>query len=143
MTEEEPHDQRRTKDSECVVTGSKKRAQASAVVYKKTRKKGYSLFANQRFAKGEVILRDPCVLVSRRDHNHIGITSLGHYCFDHHGTCFIPMGYASLINHSDEPNVTWTFSKSKRLVTFKALIDIYPGEELSHDYRWGEYPWEK
>jgi hypothetical protein len=66
------------------VNRSTKRANTSAVFYKKTRTRGYSLFANRKFARGEVILRDPCVLISRKDHNLIGVTSLGHYCFDYH-----------------------------------------------------------
>ena len=40
-------------------------------------------------------------------------------------------------------NLTWSFSKAKRLVTFTALNNIERGDELSHDYRWGTYPWEK
>jgi len=134
---------KRKRTGSASVKQSALRANSSAIYYKKTRNRGYSLFANKRFARGEVVLQDPCVLISRKDHNLIGITSLGCYCFDHYGTCFIPMGYASLINHSSNPNTTWSFSKTKRLVTFKALHDIAPGEEFSHDYRWGEYPWEE
>lgn len=118
-------------------------AEVGAVIYKKTRKKGFSLCANRAFVTGEIVVQDPCVVFSKKDHNIISTTSLGYYCFDSYGMCFMPLGYASLINHSGSPNLTWSFSKARRLVTFTALNNIERGEELSHDYRWGTYPWEK
>jgi SET domain-containing protein len=53
------------------------------------------------------------------------------------------LGYGSVYNHSATPNMKWYAKRSTNEIVFYAIRDIEPGEELTHDYKWDEYPWEK
>jgi hypothetical protein len=48
----------------------------------------------------------------------------------------IALGLGSIMNHSDEPNCSFHYSRTRRTLTFFALRDIPPHEELTHDYGW-------
>jgi len=50
------------------------------------------------------------------------------------------VGMGTVLNHSKFPNVIVYFEQSPDRVDFYALRDIEPGEQLTHDYNYEEYP---
>ena len=46
----------------------------------------------------------------------------------------VATGYAMVYNHKAEPNIIWRHNINQRLISFSALRDIQPGEELCMDY---------
>ena len=56
---------------------------------------------------------------------------------DEHGQIrfwMIATGNALVYNHSKEPNIIWRHIIDNRIITFTALRDIQPGEELYFNY---------
>ena len=52
----------------------------------------------------------------------------------------IVLGMGTVLNHSESPNVIVWFERDPDRVDFYALRDIEPGEQLTHDYNYDEYP---
>ena len=52
----------------------------------------------------------------------------------------IVLGMGTMLNHSKSPNVIVWFDQNPDRVDFFALRDIEPGEQLTHDYNYDEYP---
>ena len=52
----------------------------------------------------------------------------------------IVLGLGTLLNHSKSPNVIVYFEQNPDRVDFYALRGIEPGEQLTHDYNYDEYP---
>jgi uncharacterized protein len=52
----------------------------------------------------------------------------------------IVLGMGTVLNHSRSPNVIVYFDRNPDRVDFYALRDIEPGEQLTHDYNYDEYP---
>ena len=52
----------------------------------------------------------------------------------------IALGLGTMTNHSHSPNVIVYFDRNPDRVDFYALRDIEPGEQLTHDYNYDEYP---
>jgi SET domain-containing protein len=52
----------------------------------------------------------------------------------------IVLGLGTVMNHSKSPNVIVYFEQNPDRVDFYALRDIEPGEQLTHDYNYDEYP---
>jgi SET domain-containing protein len=74
-------------------------------------------------------------LLTKKDIEHINETTLTKYEFmwdDEYEA--IALGYGSLYNHSEEPNVEWDRDFERKLFVFTALKDVEPGEELTIDY---------
>lgn len=46
----------------------------------------------------------------------------------------IGLGFGSYYNHSSSPNVEWISDEEHRLLIFRTLREIAPGEELLSDY---------
>ena len=72
------------------------------------------------------------------DIERAGILSIGQdvlqdYCFGW-PECVIGLGHASYYNHSSSPNVEWVSDVEHRLLVFRTLREIAPGEELFTDY---------
>ena len=56
---------------------------------------------------------------------------------DDHGQVrfwMVATGNAMVYNHKAEPNIIWRHNINQRLISFSALRDIQPGEELCMDY---------
>jgi SET domain-containing protein len=56
------------------------------------------------------------------------------------GRSAIVLGLGTVLNHSESPNVAVSFERNPDRVDFYALRDIEPGEQLTHDYGYDEYP---
>lgn len=97
------------------------------------------IIADSKIKKGELIEECPIILLTKKDIEHINETTLTKYEFmwdDEYEA--IALGYGSLYNHSEEPNVEWDRDFEKNVFVFTALKDIEPGEELTIDYFPGE-----
>lgn len=66
-------------------------------------------------------------------------TLLSHFWFedDRDGSVFLVLGYMSLVNHSLTANTDreWLSTAEGEVVSFYAIRDIAPGEQLFIDYR--------
>ncbi|HEY2909843.1 MAG TPA: SET domain-containing protein-lysine N-methyltransferase [Gemmataceae bacterium] len=52
----------------------------------------------------------------------------------------LALGMGTVLNHSKLPNVIVYFEQNPDRLDFYALRDIEPGEQLTHDYNYDEYP---
>lgn len=90
--------------------------------------------------KGEVIEKCPVIIISEQDLSHIENTVLTKYEFrwDDNDECIV-LGYGSLINHSNHPNVEYEPDYENKVMVFRAIKNIRAGEELLEDYNQGDH----
>jgi SET domain-containing protein len=103
--------------------------------------KGRGVFATRAVRRGEHLEVAPILLVPHADGAALARSFLGHYMFqtDDGERYAIGLGYASLINHDDDPNVE--FFVSYDTITIRALRAIPKGAELTIDYGWTPAEW--
>jgi SET domain-containing protein len=107
--------------------------QSALVEVRRIRGKGRGVFARARIPKGAVIERVPVILVPMREVDRDKpSTIMDHAYLWDKGRFAIGMGYASLYNHSYEPNAQVFMSRHTQ--TFVALRDIRRGEEITFNY---------
>jgi SET domain-containing protein len=103
------------------------------IEYRKSPIHGLGVFAIDRILKGEVIEKAPVLSLPIEKGE---ITSLLiDYRFNWPSGSeweeqVIPLGYASLYNHSDDPNAYWYSVYDERIFQFVASRDIEVGEEI-------------
>ena len=98
--------------------------------------KSRGLFATRDIKKGEII--ETCPSLLDKDSNW-GKTVANDYVFEYNNTdSALVLGYCSMLNHSDNPNIDYEF-KDKDLV-LTANRNINKGEELFNSY--GDHWWE-
>jgi len=99
---------------------------------------GRGVFATRAFRQGDVI--EHCPTVELADADVAG--RLNDYVFstDTEGDVLLVLGHGMLYNHSPNPNVEYVEGDEPSTITFRALRDVRPGEELTIDY--GEEWWE-
>ena len=94
-------------------------------------KHGRGVFATRKYARDEII--EVCPLVV--DHNDSWGEALADYIFGHGSkNSALALGYCSLYNHSDTPNVTYEVDKHTNCMVFKAERDIRSGEQFFVHY---------
>ena len=99
---------------------------------------GWGVYTNSPIKKGDVIELCYCLL---SDNN---AKFLKNYLFDYAGYSFLPLGYGSIYNHSNEPNIYWEMIDLEfKIMKFTAKRDIDINEELLHDYGGNKYPTKK
>lgn len=103
---------------------------------------GYGVFAQRPIREGEVIELAPVLFLPADE--KLG-SVLDRYVFIHDkGKYALVLGYGSLYNHSFSPNA-YCEDGGPRLMAYKALCNIRPGEEITINYN-GEPtdpdPWE-
>lgn len=96
--------------------------------------KGYGVFTLEKIESGHVIEICYCIPT----YNSI-INPVIDYIFEIQtndtNTFILPLGYGSIYNHSDSPNIKWRISKSNNnFIEFYSLKEIENGEELCHSY---------
>jgi SET domain-containing protein len=106
---------------------------------RKVRGKGWGAFCAELIPKGAVFEISPLLPLTVRESRLMSGSSLEPYWYEfgQRGRA-IALGLGSIMNHSDEPNCSFRFSKNRRTLTFYALRDIPAHEELTHDYGWKE-----
>lgn len=104
------------------------------VEYSKASTGGYCVLAKTPFAKGEIVEISPILFVGS---DAKGVHKLKDYIFeiDNEQDIYgIVLGYGSLYNHSDTPNVTFAYNPKNKQMYFIAARMINAGEELNIDY---------
>lgn len=93
------------------------------------------LLAVRQITKGEIIEKCPIILVDKTQEAALRQTVLWKYYYEwsrsHH--CIV-LGYGSLINHSYNPSARYVYDYKYKLLTFKAIKKILPGEEITVNY---------
>jgi hypothetical protein len=94
---------------------------------------GRGMFAERDFAPGEVIEIAPVLVVPR---GQIGPKDvLRDYVFNFdEDNVMVALGYASMFNHSYEPNARYKKDKGSRTLTFTAIKPVKKGEEIFVNY---------
>lgn len=97
------------------------------------------VFADKKFKRADIVEACPVIPISEEDFAKLKGTALENYPFSWKGTgtCIV-LGYGSLYNHSDTPNIAWV-DWVDNVKIFYALRDIEKGEELLFDYNNKEY----
>jgi SET domain-containing protein len=101
--------------------------------------KGFGVFALEKINSGNIV--EICYCIST--YNQI-INPLVDYLFEistnDKNIGVLPLGYGSIYNHSDSPNIKWKVNKTNNsFIEFYSLREIESGEELCHSY--GENYW--
>ena len=106
---------------------------------------GRGVFAVSHIPADTLLFSDPVVLVPEDQCPKGSVLSA--YVFlwsavmeDGLGLNAIVLGMGTVLNHSKSPNVIVYFDQNPDRVDFYALCDIEPGEQLTHDYNYDEYP---
>jgi SET domain-containing protein len=104
---------------------------------KKVPQKGWGAFSSKRIPKGTIFNVTTLLVLSAKEARLMSGSSLEAYWYEF-GTRgrAIALGLGSVMNHSDEPNCSYHFSKKRRTLSFYALHDIPAHQELTHDYGW-------
>lgn len=110
---------------------------------KKLRGKGWGAFCTRRIPKGTVFNITSLLPLTAKEARLMSGSSLEPYwyAFGTRGRA-IALGLGSIMNHSDEPNCSYHFSRIKRTLSFYALRAIPAHEELTHDYGWTKSSYE-
>jgi len=107
------------------------------VVVRPSPGKGRGVFATRVFTPGATIEVCPVIALTSLDESLIEQSTLSTYYFgwgpDGKGGAFV-LGYASLYNHSYEPNARYHRRLEREVLEIVALREIAPGEELTINY---------
>jgi SET domain-containing protein len=98
------------------------------IIVKKSSIHGYGVFAEKAFKKGETV--EECYALLTRVEDDI----LGDYYFYIRGKNGLLLGYGSIYNHSEEPNIDYTYNSKHQIMVLKANRPIKKGEELFVSY---------
>lgn len=108
-------------------------------------KMGRGVFAVSRIPSGTLLFSDPVILIPESQCPKGSVLSSFVYFWsivmeDGLGMNAVALGLGTILNHSRSPNVIVYFDHEPDRVDFYALRDIEPGEHLTHDYNYDEYP---
>ena len=102
-----------------------------------TASKGRGVFAWSHISAGALIEEAPVIVVPAAEIEHLDRTVLGDYYFhwglDETNAAFV-LGTCSLCNHSYEPSAVFVANPERLTVSFFALREIAPGEEITTNY---------
>lgn len=101
---------------------------------------GRGVFATKRFARGEVVCRNPVLLLDQEDWRRCQDTILDDYVYrwpEEGRPRAVSLGVGSLFNASDAPNVDVEIDVAAKTLIFRAIRPVEPGQELVLDYGWG------
>jgi SET domain-containing protein len=98
------------------------------IIVRKSSIHGYGVFAEKSVKKGEIV--EECYALLTRVEDDI----LGDYYFYIRGKNGLLLGYGSIYNHSEDPNVEYNYIPKHQIMVFKANRPIKKGEELFVSY---------
>jgi SET domain-containing protein len=103
--------------------------------------KGRGLFASKDIPPNTVIHVAPCIAFSREAYEeHLKYTILEHYlfndkCSSEAGSKLLALGYGSLFNHSNSPNISYRVDTIHQTITYTSSYKrIFKDEELCISY---------
>jgi SET domain-containing protein len=104
-------------------------------------KKGRGLFAKKDIRKCKIIDVSPVILIPNKDYELIDKTIVSNYCFMWENPKYqseykmvIAMSICQFMNHSYNPNVRYEYNYKNDTIKFRAIRNIYAGEELTVNY---------
>lgn len=109
--------------------------------------RGRGVVATAPISAGELIERSPVLIIPSQDRLATDKTIIFTYVFmwehdtieedlyKHSGRAAIALGFASLLNHSYEPNCTFVRHIDELFIDIIAKKDLKAGDELSIDYQ--------
>ncbi|MEH2136563.1 SET domain-containing protein [Nostoc sp.] len=105
------------------------------LIVSNTNLKGRGIFAQKHFLKGEIVERSPVVVIPAEQVEFLDKTILGNYYYDWEDkAAALALGFASLFNHSYEPNTYYVKKFAEGEVELIAYRDIEAGEEITANY---------
>jgi SET domain-containing protein len=110
-----------------------------------TESMGRGVFAVMPIPAGTLLFSDPVMLIPADECRKGMVLNTIVYFWsvvmeDGLGLNAISLGMGTLMNHSKSPNVVVYFDYEPERLDFYSLHDIEPGEQLTHDYNYDEYP---
>ncbi len=108
--------------------------------------RGRGVFAAEPIAAGALVERSPVIIVPEEDRAAVDPSSVGYHIFmwepdsvgddiySGEGRVAVVLGYASLVNHSEDPNCRFVRYIEGRVLDVIALRDIAAGEEITFHY---------
>ena len=110
------------------------------VYFMKSPTQGTGVFADRKIKKGELVEQCPVIVLRNEDIPEKGY--LHRYTFGApvNGFSLLVLGYGSLYNHSDDPNVKVHLTSDPGIHEYVAERDIGEGEELFINYWWDRNP---
>lgn len=107
-------------------------------VISSTTERGRGVFATEEIRTGNIIETAELIELTQKATKDIDKTALNVYTYrlTDDQDCLV-LGNGELFNHSSSPNVSYIIVKrsNRRMMQFKAIKDIYPGDELLIDYK--------
>lgn len=96
---------------------------------------GRGVFAAKNINKGEVIEVAPILVLEFGDLVETRWNLLFEYYFWMDDYVALALGFASLYNHSKDPNCKYELSRADKTITFTAIKDIKKDEEIYFNYK--------
>ncbi|GMH46826.1 hypothetical protein TrVE_jg9653 [Triparma verrucosa] len=105
---------------------------------------GRGLYATILIPAGTLIHTAPCLLFTKDSYTaHARHTVLEHYLFNcTNGDRLLALGYGSIFNHDETPNVDFRVDRENMCITYRACREIEAGKELCiyyGDKLWFDY----
>lgn len=98
---------------------------------------GRGVFANQTIKKGELVETCPIIEVSKHDTSNLKESILVTYFFYFGKTkekLAMALGFGSIYNHSDNPNIKYRVKSKEETIEFTATKTIKRNEEMTFNY---------
>lgn len=98
---------------------------------------GRGVYANRNIKKGETIERSPIIEIPQHDMSILRGSILVTYFFffgKNKERIAIALGFGSIYNHSNKPNIAYKIKPKEKLIEFIALDDIKKNDELTFNY---------
>ena len=99
---------------------------------------GRGVFARRDIKKGEIIETSPIIEISKYDTSNLKDSFLVTYFFyfgKNKQRLATALGFGSIYNHSQKPNITYKIKPRDKLIEFTALDDINKDDELTFNYQ--------
>jgi hypothetical protein len=101
-----------------------------SVVVKKSPLGGYGVFAQKRFAPGDVVDTSLCLVRKNDDWG----PATEDYVFSRGGLSAFAFGFGGLFNHSDRPNARHELTRGLKKIRIIAVRPISKDEEITISY---------
>lgn len=98
---------------------------------------GRGVYARRDIKKGEIVERCPIIEVPKHDMSNLKESTLVPYFFyfgKNKERLAMALGFGSIYNHSDKPNVAYKVKPRERVIDFIALDDIKKDKEITFNY---------
>lgn len=109
--------------------------QLNNIEVRESKGKGRGVFATKEIKKGEIIEVAPAIFLEFSDFFGTSFNKLFNYYFWLDDYVVLALGYGSIYNHSEKNNAEYEINKDEETVTFRAVRNIKPGEEILFNYR--------